>query len=135
MFTWTRSATRLIYALARQGVLPRRLAKVDQSTGSVPRAAFALAGVWAVALLLQFVLRIPVETYIQLASGSFLLTYVVIILTAWRLLRTWRYLPGLLCSSLAILVLVLAGIGSMWYALLTAALFALVLAGRRRFHI
>ena len=131
MFTWTRSATRLIYALAREGVLPRRLARVDPATGSVPRAAFALGGAWAIALLLQFFLGIPVETYIQLASGSFLLTYVLIILTAWRLLRTWRYLPGLLCSSLAILVLAVAGLDSMWYALLTAALFALVLAGRR----
>jgi amino acid efflux transporter len=131
MFTWTRSATRLIYALARQGVLPHQLARVDQTTGSVPRAALALAGVWAIALLLQFLLGIPVETYIQLASGSFLLTYVLIILTAWRLLRSWRYLPGLLCSSLAILVLAVAGLNSMWYALLTAALFALILTGRR----
>ena len=131
MFTWTRSATRLIYALAREGVLPRRLARVDQATGSVPRAAFALAVAWAIALLLQFLLAIPVETYIQLASGSFLLTYVLIILTAWRLLRSWRFLPGLLCSSLAILVLAVAGLDSMWYALLTAALFALVLAARR----
>jgi amino acid efflux transporter len=135
MFTWTRSATRLIYALAREQVLPRRLARVDQATGSVPRAAFALAGAWAIALLLQFLFGIPVETYIQLASGSFLLTYVLIILTAWRLLRSWRYLPGLLCSTLAILVLAVAGWGSMWYALLTAALFALVLAGRRLYSL
>jgi amino acid efflux transporter len=135
MFTWTRSATRLIYALAREGVLPRRLARVDQATGSVPRAAFALAVAWAVALLLQFLLAIPVETYIQLASGSFLLTYVLIILTAWRLLRGWRFLPGLLCSSLAILVLAIAGLNSMWYALLTAALFALVLGARRYAHL
>jgi amino acid efflux transporter len=134
MFTWTRSATRLVYALAREGVLPRPLARVDETTGSVPRAAFALAGVWALALLAQILLGIPVETYIQLASGSFLLTYVLIIVTAWRLLRTWRFLPGLLCSSLAILVLVLAGLTSMWYALVTAALFGLVMAGRRLYN-
>jgi hypothetical protein len=70
MFTWTRSATRLIYALARQGVLPRPLARVDQATGSVPRAALALAVAWAVALLLQFLLGISVETYIVHPAGQ-----------------------------------------------------------------
>jgi hypothetical protein len=56
---------------------------------------------------------------------------VLIILTAWRLLDTRRYLPALLISSLAILVLVVAGAQSLWYALATAALFALALASRR----
>jgi amino acid efflux transporter len=131
MFTWARSATRLIFALAREGMLPRPLAQVHAATGAPRRAAIVLGGVWALALVIQFLLGIPIESYIQLASGNFLFTYVLIILTAWRLLDTRRYLPALLISSLAILVLVLAGAQSLWYALATAALFVLALVARR----
>ncbi|MGO8951692.1 MAG: APC family permease [Ktedonobacterales bacterium] len=131
MFTWTRSATRLIFALARERVFPPVLAHVDTGTGSLPRAALALGGVWALALGVQILLRVPIETYIQLASGNFLLTYVLIVATAWRLLYSRRYLPALFSSSLAILVLVIAGFQSLWYALATASLFAVASAVRR----
>lgn len=131
MFTWARSATRLIYALAREGLFPRALARVDAGTGAPRRAALALASMWGVALGVQFTLGIPIETYIQLSSGNFLLTYVLILLTAWRLLEVRRYLPALLSSSLAILLLVVAGFQSLWYALATAALFACAMAARR----
>lgn len=131
MFTWARSATRLIYALARDGLLPRPLIHIDATTGTPRRAALALGGMWAVALAIQFLLSLPIETYIQLASGNFLLTYVLIILTAWRLLSIQRWLPALIVSSLAILALVVAGYQSLWYALATAALFAATMAVRR----
>lgn len=131
MFTWARSATRLIYALAREGLLPQPLARVDTASGSPRRAALALGGAWALALAAQFLLAIPIETYIQLASGNFLLTYVLIILTAWRLLSVRRWLAALAISSLAILALVVAGFQSLWYALVVAALFAAVMALRR----
>ncbi|MGZ3680439.1 MAG: hypothetical protein ACXWQR_18090, partial [Ktedonobacterales bacterium] len=68
---------------------------------------------------------------IQLSSGNFLLTYVLIILTAWRLLYGRRFLPALVVSSLAILVLVVAGFQSLWYAVATAAVFVLAMAARR----
>jgi amino acid efflux transporter len=131
MFTWARSATRLIYALAREGMFPRVLAQVDAGTGAPRRAALALGGAWGLALAVQVVLGVPIETYIQLASGNFLLTYVLILLTAWRLLEVRRFLPALLSSSLAILLLVVAGLPSLWYALVTAAVFAGALAARR----
>ncbi|HEX6541772.1 MAG TPA: APC family permease [Ktedonobacterales bacterium] len=131
MFTWTRSATRLIYALARDGLLPRMLAHVDATTGSPRRAALALGGAWGLALAVQFLLALPIEAYIQLSSGNFLLTYVLIVLTAWRLLSVRRWLPALVSSSLAILALVVAGFQSLWYAVATAALFGGVMAIRR----
>ena len=134
MFTWARSATRLIYALARDGLLPRPLARVEAATGAPRRAALALAGIWGLALLAQYVLGISIETYIQLSSGNFLLTYVLIILTAWRLLDARRWLPALVSSSLAILLLVVAGYQSLWYALATAALFAAAIAVRQGRH-
>ncbi len=55
----------------------------------------------------------------------------LIILTAWRLLFARRYLVALVSSSLAILVLVVGGFQSLWYALATAALFAAALAVQR----
>jgi amino acid efflux transporter len=131
MFTWTRSATRLIYALAREGLLPKGLARVDAATGAPRRAALALGGGWAVAFVLQIVFGASIETFIQLSSGNFLLTYVLIILTAWRLLYGRRFLLALVVSSLAILVLVVAGFQSLWYAVATAAVFALAMAARR----
>jgi amino acid efflux transporter len=133
MLTWARSGSRLIYALAREGVFPRVLARVDAATGAPRPAALALGGAWALAFSIQILLGVPIETYIQLASGNFLLTYVLIILTAWRLLDARRYLAALVSSSLAILVLVVAGFQSLWYALATAALFAAVLAVRQQY--
>ena len=131
MFTWARSATRLIYALAREGLLPSALTRVDRASGSPRRAALALGAAWGVALVVQFLLAIPIETYIQLSSGNFLLTYVFIILTAWRLLSVRRWLAALVSSSLAILALVVAGFQSLWYALAVAALFAVIMVLRR----
>ncbi len=133
MFTWTRSATRLIYALSRDGLLPHGLTRVDVKTGAPRRAALALGGIWAVALAIQIILGVPIETFIQLSSGNFLLTYVLIVVTAWRLLYSPRYLPALVVSSLAILLLLVAGFQSLWYALATAAAFSLVMAARQRF--
>ena len=57
----------------------------------------------------------------------------LIVVTAWRLLDVRRFLPMLVISSLAILALVVAGFQSLWYALATALLFALVMAARRVF--
>lgn len=131
MFTWTRSATRLIYAMAREGQLPRPLARVDAASGSPRRAALALGVAWGVVLAIQFALAIPIQTLIQLSSGNFLLTYVLILLTAWRLLPVRHWLSALLISSLAILALVVAGLPSLWYALAITVLFVAMLAVRR----
>jgi amino acid transporter len=131
MFTWTRSGTRLVYALARDGVLPPVLAQVSARSGSPVRAALALAGAWALAFGAQIFLGVSLETYIELASGNFLLTYVLIVLAAWRLLFGRRFLPALVISTLAILLLVTAGFQSLWYALATALLFGLIGAARR----
>jgi hypothetical protein len=103
---------------------------VDTTTGAPRQAALALGIGWGVALGAQFLLGIPIETYIQLSSGNFLLTYVLIVLTAWRLLAIRRHLAALVISSLAILLLVAAGLQSLWYAGATAALFAVVMLAR-----
>ncbi|MDE3230561.1 MAG: amino acid permease [Chloroflexota bacterium] len=132
MFTWARSATRLIYALARDGLFPRPLAQVDAASGAPRYAALALGVAWGLALAFQMALGVSVETYIQLSSGAFLLTYVLIVLTAWRLLEWNRYLPALVTASLAILALVVAGFQSLWYALVAAVVFAIVLGAQRR---
>jgi amino acid efflux transporter len=131
MFTWTRSATRLVFALAREGVLPPVLSRVSAASGSPVRAALALGGAWTLAFGIEILLGVPLETYIELASGNFLLTYVLIVLAAWRLLFGRRFLPALVISTLAILLLVAAGFHSLWYALATAVLFGLIGAARR----
>jgi amino acid transporter len=119
--------------MAREGVFPRFLGHVEAATGAPRRAALALGGIWALPFLVMVLLRVPIETLIQLSSGNFLLTYVLIILTAWRLLEVRRYLVALVVSSLAIVLLVAAGFQSLWYALATAVLFAAVMAVRRTY--
>ncbi len=131
MLTWLRSGTRLIYALGRDGLFPRGLARIDAKTGAPRAAALLLGGLLAVAFTMQVVLGVSIETYIQLSSGNFLLTYVLIIVTAWRLLPVRRFLAALLVSSLAILLLVAAGYQSLWYALAITVLFALFMGVRR----
>lgn len=133
MFTWARSATRLIYALARDGLFPRPFARVHAATGSPRSAAMTLAVIWGVALAAQAIFGVSIETYIQLSSANFLLTYVLIVLTAWRLLETRRFLVALVVSSVAIAALVVAGFQSLWYALATAAVFALAMFARDAF--
>ena len=130
MFTWARSAARLIYALAREGLFPHPLAQVDEATGAPRNAALALGALWALALAAQLLFGVSIETYIQLSSGNFLLTYLLILMAAWRLLDARHYLPALLISSLAILALVVAGYQSLWYALATTVLFTAVMAAR-----
>ena len=76
----------MIYALAREGLLPRPLTRMTARPARHVRAALALGAAWAIALAIQFLFGVPIETSIQLSSGNFLLTYVLIILTAWRLL-------------------------------------------------
>jgi amino acid efflux transporter len=131
--TWTRSAARLIFALAREGLFPRPLARVHAASGAPRNAALALGGAWALALLVQLLFGVSIEAYIQLSSGAFLFTYVLIMLAAWRLLEIRRFLPTLVISTLAILTLVIAGFQSLWYALAAAVLFAAVLGIRRAF--
>ena len=130
MFTWARAATRLIYALARDGLLPAGLARIHAASGTPRGAALALAIGWGVALIAQYVFDVSIEAYIQLSSGAFLLTYVLILLAAWRLLFARRWLPALVIASLAIGALVVAGYQSLWYALAAAVLFALAMAIR-----
>ncbi|HKS69338.1 MAG TPA: hypothetical protein VJQ45_02890, partial [Ktedonobacterales bacterium] len=120
----------LIYALARDGLLPGGLARIHAASGTPRRAAGALAIGWGLALLAQYLFGVSIETYIQLSSGAFLLTYVLILLAAWRLLFARRWLPALVSASLAIGALVVAGYQSLWYALAAAVLFAVAMAIR-----
>jgi amino acid efflux transporter len=130
MFTWARAAARLIFALARDGLFPHPLAHVESATGAPRNAALALGAIWAMALTAQMVFGVSIETYIQLSSANFLLTYVLIVVAAWRLLDVRRFGVALVISSLAILALVVAGYQSLWYSLATAALYGLAMAGR-----
>lgn len=129
--TWARSGTRLIYALARDGLFPRRLARINAASSSPRAAALLLGGIWAVAFTAQIVFGVSIQTYIQLSSGNFLLTYVLIVVTAWRLLPVRHFLAALIVSSLAILVLVAAGYQSLWYALAITVLFVIFMGVRK----
>ena len=72
--------TRLIYALAREGLFPRTLARVDAATRrATSRRAGARRRLGGWRSPSRSSCGIPIETYIQLSSGNFLLTYVLIV--------------------------------------------------------
>jgi hypothetical protein len=71
------------------------------------------------------------ETFIQLSSGNFLATYVLIFLAAWRLLRDRQLLGALIIASLAVLALVAASLPSLWYAAVTSVAFGVVMLAKR----
>ncbi len=128
--TWARAISRLVLSLARDGVFPRALARIDPASGSPRPALAALVAVWLASLAIFGLSGAHIETYIQLASGNFLATYVIILIAAWRLLHERRFVVMLIVSSLAIGALVVAGWQSMWYALATAAVASLLLWAR-----
>lgn len=131
MLTWTRSGGRLVVALARDGLFPARLMRIHSASGTPRAAMLALAGSWAVALTLYVLAGAHIETFIQLSSANFLATYVLIFIAAWRLLRERELRISLIIASLAVAVLVAAGLPSLWYAAVTTVIFAGVVLAQR----
>ena len=104
---------------------------MDAATGAPRAAALALGGAWAMTLAIQFIFGIPIATYIQLSTGNFLLTYVLIVAD-----RVAAALRAALPARAGHLVagdpaLVVAGFQSLWYALATAVVFAVVMVARQ----
>ncbi len=129
--TWTRSAARLVFALAGSGSLPAILAKAHKRTGTPRNALMALGISWILSLLCFAIFHLRLETYMQLSSANFLVTYVFIFAAAWRLLYNSKYLIWLIIATVVIAALVITSFTSLWYAGVSTAIFLLLLLARQ----
>ncbi len=129
--TWTRSAARLVLSMARSGALPNVLAKTHPQSGSPRYALLALGTAWIISLLCFALMRLHIETYMQLSSANFLITYVFIFAAAWRLLFKSRYLVWLIIATVVIAALVITSLPSLWYAGVSTGVFLLIMKARQ----
>jgi amino acid efflux transporter len=105
---YTAGMSRVVYAAAVDGSLPRFLAGVDSRTGVPRRALVALFVLIMLGLTAFYVVHADVQSAFLATSGAAVLTYVVGSIAGIKLLkknsRSNRYLPWLsLIVSLAIL--------------------------------
>jgi amino acid efflux transporter len=130
MISWGRSASRLVFALARDGVLPAPLARVDGVSGAPRRALLALGIVETAGMVTYIVTNAHIDEYLRLSSANFVMTYILIFTAAWRLLEIRRFLAPLLISSLAILVLALTSAQHLGYAAASVVVYLVLLGWR-----
>ncbi|MGA3107909.1 MAG: amino acid permease [Candidatus Bathyarchaeia archaeon] len=111
---YTTGVSRLLYAVARDGGLPRALAHINPKTGAPDSILIALVGTFVVVLVVYYFSQMDLATALLVPSGSFILLYVVGSAAGVKLLgRPKRaglnfYLP---LTSLAISLIVLPFIG------------------------
>lgn len=115
--------SRVVYAVAREGGLPRTLAHVDARTGVPSHSLALLLGLSWLALVLFYFLNVSLETALLIPSGAAILVYVIGSASGIRLLNgrgIKRLFPWF---SLAISLVMLPFVGILLLAsILVAAL-------------
>jgi amino acid efflux transporter len=109
---YTAGMARIIYAAARDGGLPKFLAKVDEGTGVPGRSVVFLLGLVLSSLAAFYALSLDVQSAFLATSGAAILTYVIGSAAGVRLLRAKgasRLLPW---ASLVAAVAMLPFIGA-----------------------
>jgi len=83
--------SRVIYAVARDGGLPRVLDHLSKKTSAPDRSILALVGLSFSVLLLFYVIGVDLETALLIPSGAAILTYVIGAAAGVRLLKQRVY--------------------------------------------
>jgi amino acid efflux transporter len=118
--------TRVIYAAARDGGLPRALAKVDQNTGVPGRSVAVLLALVLISLSTFYLLDLNVQSAFLATSGAAILTYVIGSAAGIRLLKergARRLLPWV---SLIVSLVILPFIGTLLAVSVVIGLFGAV---------
>ena len=95
--------SRVIYAVARDGGLPRVLNHLSKKTSAPDRSILALVGLSFSVLLVFYVFGVDLETALLIPSGAAILTYVIGAAAGVRLLKQRVFPYVTLAISLAIL--------------------------------
>lgn len=115
------AASRLVYASAREGLLPERLAAVHAGSRTPRAAVLAVTGAFAAVIGLHFTGVAPLAVLLQVAGQNFFILYGLTVVAYVRLVSTpWARALGVV--SLAVVVLVMGTFG--WWLLYPLALCA-----------
>ena len=113
------AASRLVYAAAREGLLPERLARIDAGSRTPRGAVLASVVVFATVTAAHFAGLAPLAALLHLAGQNFFILYGLTTMAYLRLVRTvWARALGV--GSLALVVAVMGTFG--WWLLYPAAL-------------
>jgi amino acid efflux transporter len=127
---YTTGVSRLLYAVAKDGGLPRAIGHLNRRTRVPDRVLIVLLTSYAAVLTIYYFSKVDLETALLVPSGAAILVYVVGCAAGVKILggqhdRTWRSLL-LPLASLAISLMVLPFIGPLLTASLAVAVAALV---------
>ncbi len=125
---WVFGSSRLVFAAARSGILPKFLAGLDARKTPVA-ALFALLGFYFLFLLAKYALGIPVATIIAVVSQNFIVLYGIALIAYAKLFRERRD-RLVLTASAAVVLILLAGFQA-WLVYPLSLLFLGFLAWRR----
>lgn len=119
------AASRLVYASAREGLLPERLARVGARSRTPRAAVLAVVGAFGAVAGLHFVGLAPLAALLHVAGQNFFILYGLTTVAYLRLVRA-PWARGLGVASLVLVVAVMGTFG--WWLLYPAALCATGLA-------
>ncbi|MDE1858023.1 MAG: amino acid permease [Thaumarchaeota archaeon] len=129
---YTAGIGRVVYAAAKDGNLPRFLARVDQKSGVPRRALVALYVLVMVGLVVYYVAGVDVQSAFLATSGAAVLTYVAGSAAGVKLLKGRGALNVLPWVSLVISVVILPFIGSLLLASVPVAVLGFAYGRLRR---
>ncbi|MFG2718913.1 APC family permease [Streptomyces sp. NPDC048416] len=121
---WCLGTSRVVFALAREGIVPRGLSRISPRTGTPSRAVLALVPGYSLTLGLLAATDSNESVLIKASSAAYLLVFLLAFLSAVRLVRTgpmrWT---NYLVAAVTVLMLPFMGV-SVGYA---AAMFAVAM--------
>jgi amino acid efflux transporter len=130
MNAYTTGISRVIYATAKDGGLPRLLDRVNAKTRVPDRSLMLLLGLSWTTLLLFYAFNVPLETELLIPSGAAILVYIIGSSSGIKLLKVKGAKKLFPWISLAISIVMLPFVG--WPLLIALALAVLGFLHRRR---
>jgi len=121
MNAYTTGISRVIYATAKDGGLPRMLDRVNRKTQVPDRSLMLLLGLSWITLLLFYAFDVPLETELLIPSGAAIIVYMIGSSSGIRLLKTRgvkRLFPWI---SLAISIVMIFFVGLLIFIALAFA--------------
>ncbi|MGW2815795.1 APC family permease [Streptomyces sp. NPDC001415] len=85
---WCLGTSRVVFALAREGIIPRGLSRISPRTGTPSRAVLALVPGYSLTLGLLAATDSNESVLIKASSAAYLLVFLLAFLSAVRLVRT-----------------------------------------------
>lgn len=130
MNAYTTGISRVIYATAKDGGLPKLLDRVNSKTRVPDRSLMLLLGLSWTTLLLFYVFNVPLETELLIPSGAAILVYIIGSSSGIKLLKVKGAKKLFPWISLAISMAMLSFVG--WPLIFALALTLLGFLYRRR---